>query len=242
MRAAATGAILVFRQVNVLDRCRMPLDRGVIDQQLQALGESPGWWEQREFRDLPSVLHADERILAISRGKVARLRWMRRSWLIVVTERRLVCLRSAGRTSWRQLDVSASQIARVALRIGPFHGRVVVVAGGRTYRLLVPRADGYKLSSVLSTLSAPARETHSGLRPTVMVRRVIDHVLALPAVALDPHAPAKAPPAQPGISALDERIQSLEEEVEELRQQVRFLEQLLHRQQVGPEARRLPSS
>ena len=129
----------------------MPIDRGTIDQQLRALGETSRW-DERELRDLPTVLHSDETILAISRGKIARLRWLRRSWLIVVTNERLLCLRSSGR-SWRQLEVSASQIARVALRIGVFRGRVIVLTTGSTYRLLVPRWDAYKLLTALSGLA-----------------------------------------------------------------------------------------
>jgi hypothetical protein len=210
----------------------MPIDRGVIDQQLGALGESRGWWEQREMRDLPAVLHADERILAIARGKIARVRWLRRSWLIVVTERRLLCLRSGNRQSWRQVEVNADQMTRVSLRIGPFRGRVVLAAGGYTYRLLVPRATGYKLLHALSSIGSPAREPLSGLRPTLMVRRVIDHVLALPAVALGPHEREKpAPVIKPGESVVDERVRSLESELDELRQQVDFLEQLLRQHQ-----------
>lgn len=205
----------------------MPIDRGVIDQQLLALRESSQWWDQREFRDLPAVLHSDESIVALSRGKIARVRWLRRTWLIVVTDRRIVCLRSAGRTGWRQLELSAGQIERVALRVGLFRGRVLVVAGGQTFRLLVPRADAYKLMTALSTLGSHAKDTFTGFGPTRIVRRVMDHVLALPAAALDPAGPRQiqAPPAPPAVT--EQRVQSLEEEVQELRQQVDFLEQLL---------------
>lgn len=205
----------------------MPIDRGVIDQQLLALRESSQWWDQREFRDLPAVLHSDESIVALSRGKIARVRWLRRTWLIVVTDRRIVCLRSAGRTGWRQLELSAGQIERVALRVGLFRGRVLVVAGGQTFRLLVPRADAYKLMTALSTLGSHAKDTFTGFGPTRIVRRVMDHVLALPAAALDPAGPRQiqAPPAAPAVT--EQRVQSLEEEVQELRQQVDFLEQLL---------------
>ncbi|MBA2670512.1 MAG: hypothetical protein H0U67_09090 [Gemmatimonadetes bacterium] len=48
----------------------MPIDRGEIDAQLRAIGEGERWWEQREFRDLPHVLHPDERIQGIINGKV----------------------------------------------------------------------------------------------------------------------------------------------------------------------------
>jgi hypothetical protein len=205
----------------------MSLDRGIIDQQLQALGEGPHWWEVREFRDLPAVLEADERILAIARGKVGRLRWMRRSWLIVVTDRRLVCLRSAGQ-SWRQFDVSAGLIQRVVLRVAPFHGRVLVFAGGQTYRLRVPRLDAYRLHDALSRLGGGARDVYTGFEPVRMVRRVIDHVLSLPAVAVQPHSPKELAPPAIAMTLYDQRVQTLEDEVQELRQQVRFLEQLLH--------------
>lgn len=204
----------------------MPIDRGVIDQQLLALRESSQWWDQREFRDLPAVLHADETIVALSRGKIARVRWLRRTWLIVVTDRRIVCMRSAGGTGWRQLEFAAEQIERVALRVGMFRGRVLIIAGGQTFRLLVPRMDAYKLMTALSTLGTHAKDTFTGFGPTRIVRRVMDHVLALPAAALDPATPRPVPAAlKPTVS--EQRVQSLEEEVQELRQQVDFLEQLL---------------
>lgn len=216
----------------------MPIDRGVIDQQLQALGDSQRWWGVREFRDLPAVLQADERILVLARGKVARVRWLRRRWLIVATDRRLLCLRSGRRSNWRQIEVSAGQITRVSLRIGPFSGRVLVVAGGHKYRLLVPRADGYRLSSTLSSLAPRLREARASLRPALLVRRVIDHVLALPAAAFDPGEGDDPPALSPATAALRERIESLEEELAEAKRQVEFLEQLLQRHALPEETPR----
>ncbi|HSK18578.1 MAG TPA: PH domain-containing protein [Longimicrobiales bacterium] len=208
----------------------MPIDRGVIDQQLLALRESTQWWDQREFRDLPAVMHAEEQILALSRGKIARVRWLRRTWLIVVTDMRVLCLRSSGGTGWRQVEVRGDQIERTALRIGPLRGRVLLIAAGQTYRMLVPRQDAYKLMTALSSLGNHAKDTFSGFGPTRIVRRVMDHVLALPAAAMDPTAPRAAPAPLPAPVA-DRRIQALEEEMQELRQQVDFLEQLLRQRQ-----------
>lgn len=204
----------------------MPIDRGIIEQQLEALGEGSRWWERRELRDLPAVLHPEEHILAISRGKLARVRWLRRPWLVVVTDRRLLCLRS-GSSGWRQVEVPAAIMGRVALRIGPFNGRVVVVAAGEKYRLLVPREDAYKLFSALSGLSHAAKQGDTGFAPTRMVRRMMDHVLALPAVALGPAPPADPAPPAPDTTDIRQRLESVESELQELRQQVAFLEQLL---------------
>ncbi len=214
----------------------MPLDRGIIDQQLYALGEGQRWWAVREFRDLPAVLSPDERIMALSRGKLFRMRWLRRKWLIVVTDRRLLCMRSSASSSWRQLEVGTDHIERVLLRIGPWNARLIVVAPGHTYRLLVSRADGYMLSSTLSSLVPPLHEKRAGFRPVLMARRVIDHVLALPAAAFSPEEVKPQQPAAlpPQTTAMQERIASMEDEMEELRRQVRFFEQLMQEQHALP--------
>lgn len=213
----------------------MPLDRGIIDQQLQDLGEGSRWWDVRELRDLPAVLHEGERILAISRGRISRGRWLRRVWLIVVTDERLVCLRSGQGTSWRQVELPASQITRAAIRVGPFKGRVLVVGGGQKLRLLVPRTDAHKLLSALSLLDTAANRQVTGFAPTRVVRQVIDYMLALPAVALAPEGRASLP-APPAVDPrLEGRVESLEEQVRVLQEQVDFLEKLL-RERHGEEA------
>lgn len=226
----------------------MPIDRGIIDQQLQALGASASWWDQRELRDLPTALHADEHILAIARGKIARVRWLRRSWLIVVTDQRILCLRSSAGSGWRQFEIDIRRIERVTLRIGPFRGRVLIVAAGDTFRLLVVRADAYRLVNVLSNLGTQRKETHAGLAPTLLVRRVVDHVLALPAVAFNPQTaqPARGVAVAPAGTAhvdreVDQRVQVLEEQIQQLQQQMEFLEELLEQRQgvltVAPDLR-----
>lgn len=205
----------------------MPLDRGIIDQQLQALGEATRWWDERELRDLPAVLHTGEHILAVARGKLARVRLLRRSWLIVVTEKRLLCMRAAGR-SWRQFEIPGSQIRRVSYRVGPFRGRVLIVTGAHTYKLLVPKADGYKLLAALSGVADSGEDKFPGFGPTRVVRRVFDHILSLPAAALNPEPPGTMRRVSPDTSATDKRVEMLEEQVQALQQQVDFLEQLLH--------------
>lgn len=218
----------------------MPVDRGEIDRQLEELGEGSRWWDQRELRDLPAVLHTDEHILAIARGRIARVRVLRRSWLIVVTDRRLLCMRS-GISGWRQVEVSATHITRASLRVGLFKGRVVVAAGGTTYRLLVPRPDAYRLHTALSGLIGAPRRVEGGTGPVKMVRRVIDHVLALPAAAAAPHSlvrlPAERPMRPADDPAIETRFQRLESEIQELRDQVEFLEQLLARRHAQEVAR-----
>ncbi len=209
----------------------MPVDRGAVDQQLQDIGEGSHWWDVRELRHLPAVLQEEERILAIGRARIARMRWMRRAWLVVVTDRRLLFLRSGARSSWRQLEVPVREITRVTLRIGPFRGRVRVLAAAEKYRLLLQRHDASKVASALALVDAPANQVASAFGPVRMLRQVVDHMMALPAVALDT---ARAlPPAQPEMDESRRRIEALEEQVQQLQRQVDFLEELLRRRQEG---------
>lgn len=210
----------------------MAQDRGVIEQQLTAIGEGSRWWEEREMRDLPSVLHRDETILGIARGRLGRPAVIRRGWLVVVTNHRLLCIRSQGGRGWRQVEMSAAQIERTGLRVGPLRMRLLVSGGGEKIRMFLRKDEAYKLSRALSGIAGPPRELDQGFRPTRMLRRVMDHMLDLPAVALDPSLPSgqalSSPrPAPPS----DDRVHELEHQVDELRQQIGFLEQLLEEKQ-----------
>ena len=205
----------------------MPLDRGIIEQQLHALGESPRWWDRRELRDLPSALNADETIKAIAVGKLFRPRLIRRPWLIVVTNARLLCIRSGSRMSRRQIELLAGEITRVWSGMGPFRSRVVVLAGGEKYRLIVRRPDAFKLLGAISALVQARPEPLQGAWPTAVAGRVVRHILALPSVALQPEAEKPEPPVPPAVD--EDRLAALEDQVQRLQQQVDFLENLLRR-------------
>lgn len=210
----------------------MSQDRGVIEQQLTAIGEGSRWWEEREMRDLPSILHRDEEILGIARGRLGRPAVVRLGWLLVVTNHRLLCIRSQGGRGWRQVEMAAGQIQRTGLRVGPLHMRLLVTGGGEKIRAFLRKDEAYKLSRALARIAGPPREVQGGFGPVRMLRRVLDHMLDLPAVALDPSIPAglalSSPRPEPPS---DDRVHELENQVEELRQQIGFLEQLLEEKQ-----------
>jgi glycine/D-amino acid oxidase-like deaminating enzyme len=206
----------------------MPLDRGTIEQQLHALGESPRWWDRRELRDLPGALHADETIRAIAVGKLFRPRLLRRAWLIVVTDARLLCICSGSRMSRRQIELHAGEITRVWSGMGVFRSRVVVLAGGVRYRLIVRRTDAFKLLAAISNLIQARPEQLKGSWPTAVAGRVVRHILALPTVALQPE-PEKKPEPLPAARIDQDRLALLEDQVQRLQQQVDFLENLLRR-------------
>jgi hypothetical protein len=208
----------------------MPIDHAAIEEQLVALGEPSTWWEQRELRDLPVAMHADEAIRAIALAKLHRVAWFRRPWLIVVTNARLICLQTRRGMGRRQIDLQAREISDVAIRTRVLRATVIVRAFDATYRLRVRRGDAVKLVGALSQLQSPReRGLPAGNTPGLMVGRVIKHMLALPdaAVASVPSATPKPLPPSPAQS--DDRMDRLEEQMHRLQQQMDFIEELLQK-------------
>ena len=68
-----------------------------------------------------------------------------------------------------------------------------------------------------------------------MVRLAIDHMLALPAVALAPQARIERASPMPELRGLEERLESLESQRQTVQEQVDFLEKLLRRHHALPE-------
>jgi hypothetical protein len=226
----------------------MPIDRGEIDAQLRAIGEGERWWEQREFRDLPHVLHPDERIQGIINGKVlGRRRPPLRpasTWLIVVTNQRLVCLRQE-RFARKQIEIAAGQITRVQQRSRFGGHQITIDTAARRYRIRVARDDAFRFSGAL----APLLPAEVQPRPAIDYEPLawlpgISTVAAIPGFSgivsrvamLSP--PDYASRDRDQLARLERTVESLQNDVERLQQQVGFLEDLLHERAGHP---RLPT-
>jgi hypothetical protein len=216
----------------------MPIDRGEIDAQLRAIGEGERWWEQREFRDLPHVLHPEERIHGIINGKVlGRRRPPLRpisTWLIVVTNQRLLCLRQE-RFARKQIEVAAGQITRVHQRSRFGGHQITIDTAVHRYRIRIAKEDAFRFSGAL----APLLPTEIQPRPEVDYESLawlpgITTVAAIPGLSgivsrvamLSP--PDYANRDRDQLARLERTVETLQNDVERLQQQVGFLEDLLH--------------
>jgi hypothetical protein len=215
----------------------MAVDRGAIDAQLREIGEGERWWEQREFRALPYVLHPEEKILGIVTGKLLGARRPRirptGAWLLVVTGQRLICLKQE-RFARKQVEIAPGQITRVhqASRLGAFQ-ITVETAQGR-YRIRIAKDDAFRFAGALAQLMPnpqvqrlePEVETWSWLPGA-------GAVAALPGVAgIASRVGLLAPPAyatQDQVDRLEATVDRLQGELERLQQQVAFLEDLLQK-------------
>lgn len=157
--------------------------------------------------DLSDVLLAGEGVAFIDVARVKSSRFPKLSrWFVVVTDRRLICLRKSRRAAREQLHVPLSRIEKVFQR--GILGRKVVVITARG-RLRINGLNGYSGGQLVGLLLSAIR----GQRPFVL--------------ASPPGAPALPPAQAAAQEALLARLEELESHVDRLTQQVRFLEELM---------------
>ncbi|HEU0053605.1 MAG TPA: hypothetical protein VFQ39_10525 [Longimicrobium sp.] len=212
----------------------MPLDRGALDTQLREIGEGDRWWEFREFRDLPHILHVDEKIQGLTSGRVLggwrpKIRPVGR-WLIVATNLRLICLKQ-DRFARRQIELAAGQITRIygSSRLRTY--QIVVETPQRRVRLRIPKDDAFRFAAVLDPLVAvpPVHRVEGGAAPRPLLPG-IGALAALPGMrGLGRPSPDEFA-SRAHADRLEAAVEHLQNDVERLRQQVAFLEDLLQKQ------------
>jgi hypothetical protein len=213
----------------------MPVDRGSIDAQLREIGEGERWWEEREFRDLPYVLHPDERLRALVMGRVTSAGiggWRsRKRWLVVVTDRRLVFLQQ-DRFARRQVEIAAGEITRIhqSSRFRTFQIRVDTSRG--RWRVRIARADALRISGALAALlPQPLHPVFPpDLEPLAWIPGITT-VASIPAFAgIVSKVSLLSPPdyaSRGHLERLEAQIERLQGDVDRLQQHVDFLENLL---------------
>lgn len=217
----------------------MPVDRGVIDAQLREIGEGERWWEQREFRDLPHILHAGEQIRGIINARLLgpwRRPRLRRSggWLVVVTDQRLVCLKQE-RFGRKQVEIAAGQITRIQENSRLRAYDIGLETLQQRYRIRIPKEDAFRFSRALAPLvpNMPVQQLHPALQEWAWVPGIAT-VAALPGVGgIVAKASLLSPPdhaSRAQVERLEAAVEQLQGHVERLQQQVTFLEDLLQKQ------------
>ena len=211
----------------------MPVDRGAIDGQLREIGEGERWWEQREFRDLPHILHAEERIHGLINGRLLGRRRPRllpaAVWLIVATDQRLICLQQQ-RFGRKQVDIHFGQVTGIQHGSGLRAYQITLKTPQRTFRLRIPKADAFRFMRALAPLvpnTGPATPAWLPGFSTLASLPGFSDVLALAS------GPAPDYATRGDLARLQSTVERLESEIERLHQQVDFLETLLHQRTDG---------
>jgi hypothetical protein len=138
----------------------MSVDRAVLNELLTLVPGSERWLERTELNFLATILGADERIIAgdtallIERGKLAM-----RTWVVVVTTERLVCLKGSS-DGLRKVEMPVSRMtaAYSEARLG-YHE--VIVESGKEKLILsrLPTEAALDLANAISSQFAQANRT-----------------------------------------------------------------------------------
>lgn len=213
----------------------MTVDRGAIDAQLRNIGEGERWWELREFRELPHVLHEGETITGLARGKLVMSRFRRplptARWLFVATDRRLICLQQ-HRYSRRQIDILPEHIlgVRQGTRLRTY--QISIRTEGRRYRLRLPKDQAFRFGAAVAPL-VPDRSIQrlpAELEPLSWIPGM-STVVTMPGVAGIFEKVSMLSPPDPVdrkfVGELRAAMEELGQEVDRLQQRVSFLEDLL---------------
>lgn len=119
-----------------------------IDAQLAALGDFQHLFTRKEVQYLPKVLHPGERIKALTSG-----RHLGSTWLVVVTDQRIVFLDKGMVYGLRQDDLPLHQISSVSHKTGVIFGELhIASSGGHCIVENIPKDETLKVAAIISEL------------------------------------------------------------------------------------------
>lgn len=151
----------------------MPLAKAVVQKQLEALGDFHKFFTSRELRYLPEVLAENETIHAVTSGL-----YDAKTWIIVITDMRLLFLDKGMFYGLRQVDLPLSQISSVSHKGGLFFSELRVATSSGTESIgSIPKKDVLKLSSILSGLIHGSRRKPGAPAPVVTTRTQLSEQL-----------------------------------------------------------------
>jgi hypothetical protein len=116
--------------------------------QLKALGDFHRWFTRKEIQHLPEVLHRGERIKALTSG-----RYQGNTWLIIVTDQRIVFLDKGMVFGLKQDELPLHQISSLSHRTGLIFGELhIATSGGYCILERIPKDEAAKIAAIISTL------------------------------------------------------------------------------------------
>ncbi|MEW6056412.1 MAG: PH domain-containing protein [Bdellovibrionota bacterium] len=126
----------------------MPIEKQLVNEQLKAIDDFHRFFTSREIKYLPEVLSENEIVNAITSGF-----YQGKTWIVVITNARIIFLDKGWFFRLRQLDLPLSQVSSVAQAIGVFFGEIEVsTPAGKQKISSIPKKDVIKVSSILSGL------------------------------------------------------------------------------------------
>lgn len=142
----------------------MPIEVVALEQQLQAIPEYERWAARPELQDLAAIMNSGERVTAgvqgmlLESGKLAV-----RTWLIIATDNRLLCLLKNGSAGLRkvELPIGIMKAAYTDSKLG--HHEVIIESSAA--KIIISRMSKEAALGLSSALTAAQRAAPSASGP-----------------------------------------------------------------------------
>ena len=122
--------------------------------QLESLREFHHWFTKKELDHLPEVLHQGELVKALTSG-----RYQGNTWLIAVTDQRILFLDKGMVFGLKQFDLPLHQISSLSHQLGLVFGTLHIATSG--FHCVVENIPKDELARVAAIISAQVRNTHA---------------------------------------------------------------------------------
>ncbi len=138
-----------------------------INKQLANLGDIDTWYTKKEIKHLPEVLRPDEVIKGLGSGTLDG-----NTWLIVVTNHRLLFLDKGMLFGLKQTEMHYEQISAISHKMGLLLASITIsTSGGKKEIRHIQKADAPKLAELISDL---IRKSKQPTTPATIVKQVTD--------------------------------------------------------------------
>lgn len=108
----------------------MPLDKSIVDAQVEALGDYGSFFTKKERKYLPEVLDENEVLKAMTSGTLDG-----NTWLICVTTKRVLFLDKGMVAGLKQKDLLLEHITAVSSKTGFLMGEISVATSGGSHEI-----------------------------------------------------------------------------------------------------------
>jgi hypothetical protein len=126
----------------------MPASKEEIDLQLKNIGDFGKWFTKKEIKHLPEVLDKGEIIKAITSGMYDGT-----TWLIVVTEKRILFLDKGMIYGLKQVEIPIRQVSAISHKTGLIQGTIEISSSaGHQIIKNVLKTDAVKIARIISDL------------------------------------------------------------------------------------------
>jgi len=172
------------------------------------------WSDREEIHALPEILRQSEGLVVVGSGTVVRSgRLSQRRWLVVVTDRRLLCIKGRHPVTRKVIDMPISAVRSVESK--------------GVWRKTLVLETGYGVLRISGVKNSVAAEMRRGLQALMdEIGKEEEHATAVRRADLPGHGEAGRPSSATAaeIAALRAAVSELLEEMNELREQIAFLE------------------